>query len=93
MSEMSNRNFENNSVHGTRPREGSSPGRCFFVQQREPGCHQVTARMKWNRKINKLVMECFYKSKLFNEEGKPVRRYRQRMFREWRDRGLFESTG
>ena len=93
MSEMSNRNFENNSVHGTRPREGSSPGRCFFVQQRELGCHQVTARMKWNRKINKLVMECFYKSKPFNEEGKPVRRYRQRMFREWRDRGLFESTG
>ena len=37
-------------------------------------------------------MECFYKSKPFNEEGKPVRRYRQRMFREWRDRGLFEYT-
>ena len=37
-------------------------------------------------------MECFYRSKPFDEEGKPVRRYRQRMFREWRDRGLFEST-
>ena len=36
-------------------------------------------------------MECFYRSKPFDKEGKPVRGYRQRMFREWRDRGLFES--
>ena len=37
-------------------------------------------------------MECFYRSKPFDGEWKPVRGYRQRMFREWRDRGLFEST-
>ena len=37
-------------------------------------------------------MECFYRSKPFDEEGKPIRGYRQRMFREWRDRGMFEST-
>ena len=37
-------------------------------------------------------MECFYRSKPFDEEGKPVRGYRQIMFRERRDRGLFEST-
>ena len=48
--------------------------------------------MKWNKKVNKAVMECFYRSKPFDEEGKPVKRYRQRMFRERRDRGLFEST-
>ena len=52
----------------------------------------MTARIKWNKEINKAVMECFYRSKPFDEEGKPVRVYRQRMFREWRDRGLFEST-
>ena len=93
MSEMSNQNFENNGVNGTRSLgEGSSPGRCFLVQQREPGRHQVTARMKWNKEVNKVVMECFYRSKPFDEEGKPVRGYRQRMLREWRDRGLFEST-
>ena len=34
----------------------------------------------------------FYRSKSFVEEGKPLREYRQRMFREWRDRELFEST-
>ena len=90
---MSNQNFENIVVNRTRLLgEGSSPGRCFLVQQQEPGRHQVTARMKWNKKVNKVVMECFYRSKPFDEEGKPVRGYRQRMFREWRDRGLFEST-
>ena len=37
-------------------------------------------------------MECFYRSKPFDEEGKSVREYRQKMFIEWRDTGLFEST-
>ena len=90
MREISNQNFENNGVNGTRPLgEGSSPGRCFLVQQREPGSHQVTARMKWNKEVNKVVMECFYRGKPF---GEAVTGYRRRMFREWRDRGLFEST-
>ena len=61
-------------------------------QQEEPGHYQVTTQTKWNKEVNKVVMECFYRSKLFDEERKPVRGYRQRMFREWRDRGLFEST-
>ena len=93
MSEISNQNFENKGVYGTRPLgKGSSPGRCFLVQQLESGRHQVTARMKWNKEVNKVVMECFYRSKPFDEEGNPARGYRERMFREWRDRGLFEST-
>ena len=85
--------FENNGVNGTRPLgEGSSPSRCFLVQQREHCRHQVTARMKWNKEVTKVVMECFQISKLFDEEAKTVRGYRQRMFKEWKDRGLFEST-
>ena len=63
-----------------------------MLEQREPGRDQVTARTKWNKEVNKIVMECFYRSKPFDEEGKPVRGYRQKMLREWRDRGLFEST-
>ena len=67
---MSNQNFENNSVNGTRPLgESSSPSRCFLVQQRETSRHQVT-RMKWNNETNKVMMECFYRGKLFDEEGK-----------------------
>ena len=93
MSEVSDQNFENNGVNGTRPLgEGSSPGRCCLVQQQEPGHDQVTARMKWNKEVNKVVMESFYRSKPFDDEGKPIRGYRQRLFREWRNRGLFEST-
>ena len=72
--------------------EGSTPGRCFLAQQQELGCHQMTARMKWNKEVNKVLTECFYRSKLFDKEGKPIRGYRERMCREWRDRGLFEST-
>ena len=80
-------------MNRTRPSgEGSSPSMCFLVQQPEPGRHQVTARIKWNKEVNKVVMECFYRSKPFDEEGKPVRGYRQTMFGEWRDRELFKST-
>ena len=93
MSEKSNQNFENNDVNGTIPLvEDSTPGRCFLAQQRELGCHQITARMKWNKEVNKVATECFYRSKLFDEEGKPITGYRERMCREWRDKRLFEST-
>ena len=35
-------------------------------------------------------MESFYRIKSFNEEGEPIRGYRQRIFSEWRDGELFE---
>ena len=59
-----------------------------------PGRHPATARMrmKWNKEVNKVVMECFYRSRPFDEERKPIRGYRQRMFREWKDKGMLEST-
>ena len=67
---MSNQNFENNDVNRARPLgEGFSLGKCFLVQQREPGRHQVTARMKWNKEVNKAVMECFYRSKPLMKKG------------------------
>lgn len=53
------------------PRPAGAP-----AQQRGPGRHPATARMKWNREVNMVVMECFYRSKPFDEEGKPVRGYR-----------------
>ena len=77
MSEMSNQNFENNGANGTRPLdEGFSPGRCFLLQQREPDRHQVTARMKLKEEVNKVMIECSYRSKPFDEEGKPMRGYK-----------------
>ena len=37
-------------------------------------------------------MECFYRSKPFDENGKSIKGYRERMFREWRNIGGLEST-
>ena len=37
-------------------------------------------------------MEYFYRSKAFDEEGKPIKGYKKRMFSEWRERRMFEST-
>ena len=48
--------------------------------------------MKWNKEVNKVVIEYFYRNKLSDEEGKPIRGCRKRMLREWRERGMFEST-
>ena len=90
---MSNQIFENNGVNGTgTPYEGPSPGRCSSTQQRQPDCHTATARVKWNKEVNKVVTECFYRNKPFDEEGKPIRGYRKRMFTEWSEKGMFEST-
>ena len=90
---MSNHSISNNDVNGAgTSSEGSSSGRCSSGEQRRPGRYPTTARMRWNKEVNKVVMECFYRSNPFNEEGRPIRGYRQRMFREWRVRGMFDST-
>ena len=90
---MLNKIFENNGVNGTgTPCECPSPSRCSPAQQWGPGCHPVTARVKWNKELNKIVMGCFYRSKSFDEEAEPIREYRKRMFREWRERVMFESA-
>ena len=42
--------------------------------------------------MNKIVMECFSRSKSFDDDGKQIRRYRQRMMEEWKEYGVFEIT-
>ena len=39
-----------------------------------------------------LWLLCYLKSKPVNENGVPIKGYRQRMFRVWQEIGLFEST-
>ena len=39
-----------------------------------------------------IIMECFFRSKPCDDEGKPIRGYRQRMMQEWKTRGVFEIT-
>ena len=67
---MPNQNFENNGMNGTRPLgEGSSPGRCFLVQQREPVRHQVTARMKWNKELTRQWWGVFIEANRLIKKG------------------------
>ena len=90
---MSNNSLSNNDVNGAGSlREGSSSGRCSLGEQRGPGRYPATARMRWSKEVNTVVMECFYRSKPFDENERPIRGYRQRMFKEWRLRGMFDST-
>ena len=37
-------------------------------------------------------MKCFLITKLFDDHGKLIRRYRQRMIQEWKEHGVFEVT-
>ena len=37
-------------------------------------------------------MECFYRSKSFDEEEKSISGYRKRMFREWGEKQMFQLT-
>ena len=36
-----------------------------------------------------MVMECYYRSNPINENGVPLKGYRQRTYREWLERGPF----
>ena len=87
-----NRNI-NNDVNGTgNSSEGTSSGRCSVDEQRRPGRNQATARIKWTKEMNIVVMECFFSADPFDGNGVPIRGYRQRMFREWRERGMFHIS-
>ena len=53
-----------------------------------PGHYQATAKMKWSKELNVLVMECYFLSKPTYVNGRPVRGYRRRMHNFWKERGL-----
>ena len=78
MGEMSSDIIRNYSVNRTGTlREGPSPGRCPVGEQRRPDCHQKTARTGWSKEMNVAVMECYFLSRPFDEEGKPIRGFRK----------------
>lgn len=83
----SNEDISDNGVNGTgAASKGVSPGRCPMEEQRWPGHHQVTARMKWSKEVNRIVMRCFYKSEP-NKRG-----YRKSTMDAWKEIGVFEVT-
>jgi len=58
------------------------------------GHQSATARLNWTKEINRFVMECFYLSRPFDDDddGKPIRGYRQRMHRFWKENCPFDIT-
>ena len=86
---ISNQIFENNDVNRTGISwEDLSPGRCSLAQQWGPVCHRATGRVKWNKEVNKIVMECFYRSKPSDEKRKSVRGYRKKVQKMERKRNV-----
>ena len=69
---MNTTNVEGNDMNETgTTNESFLSGRCPVEQQHRPG-RQITAeatRRKWTKDINVVIMECFYLSKPFSEDG------------------------
>ena len=88
MSEMSNQNYENKGVNRTGlAGESSSPGSCPLVRQQGPGRHHTTVRTKCSKNVNKIVMECFFRSKPFDDDGQEWNGNEK-----WKNHGVIEIT-
>ena len=86
MGEMSNKNSLNNGVKKTETEgEGFLPSRCLVGEQREPGLHPASARMKWSKEDNKIAILCCLQAKEELNIG-----YRKRMHQYWKDYGMYE---
>ena len=72
--------------------EGTSPSRYSLVKQRGPGRHPATARRKWLKEGNIVVVECYFRSKPLDENGLRIKGCKQRMYKEWKERGFFHVS-
>ena len=91
--EMNLNEIRNNDKNGAElNNEGSSQGRDNVGQQALPNCNQKTARIKWRKEVNVVIIECYYLSKPVDENDRPIRGYRQRMFKKWQERAMFDPT-
>ena len=84
---MHNTDVDSNGVKGTDYWDrGPSPGRDAGGEQPAPGRHPVTARRKYDKLTNKVIMECYLRSD-------PMRRgFRKRMLGIWQEKGIFEIS-
>ena len=89
---MSNQGIKNNGVNGTGTTscEDVAPGTHGVPGPASAGRHQATdqtkGRKKWEKAVNKIVIECWIRS----EPTK--RKYRQRMKKIWDETGVFPVT-
>ena len=91
MSEISSDIIRHNEVNGAWTLR-EVPDRCPVGSQRRRSRHQKTARTEWFKEMNVAVMECYFLSRPFDEEGKPIRGYRKRMHNLWKERQGLKVT-
>ena len=72
-----------NGVNGT---ESASRGRVPGVEQPAPARNPATAKLRWTKEVNKLVMKCYI------NRDPSKRGYRKRMMTIWREEGVFETA-
>ena len=93
MSAMKENNIQDNSINDTGGNaEGVSLGRCPVGKKHRSGRHDVSVKVRWTKRMNIAVMECYYSSNPVDENGKSLRGYRGRMFNIWKERGITELT-
>ena len=68
MKQSRNQNNDHNDTETLS--DGASSSRCSTAQRR-PDRNQALARMRRSKKINIVVMECFYSVEQFDENGVP----------------------
>ena len=61
-------------------------------EQCRPSRHQKTARTEWSKEMNVAVMECYFLSRPFDKEGKPIRGFRKQMHNIWMERQGLKVT-
>ena len=88
---------QSNGVNGTGTLdgEGVASGRLGVIDPAPAGRYPATdqqTRRRWSKQVNVVIMECYFLSKPVDENGVPVRGYRQRMQRQWQERGMFQLT-
>ena len=52
----------------------------------------VIKRTGWSKEMNVAVMKCYFLSRPFDEEGKPIRGFRKRMHNIWKERQGLKVT-
>ena len=57
-----------------------------------PGAGALCDSPRSSKELNIVVMECYYRSNPTDENGVPLKGYRQRMYKEWLQRGPFRDT-
>ena len=75
-----NRTITNNDT-------SSMPNMVSGEKQPAPGCNFSTAKLRWTKEINKIVMVCYI---MVCDPSK--RGYRKRMSAIWREIGVFQVT-